>query len=154
MLGMTAMALGCSIAMSLTPEGRVKSILKMSCTLAMTLALIMPLGKLDMEGYAMSLAQYRETLLQAEENGEQSSRRLMRTVIESECAAYIVDKGAELGLGAVSVQVQAKWGDAFWYPYEAWLDIRPSEELMRCIEGDLGIPRERTHWSNESEGSG
>ena len=148
-LGMTAMALICSACLAFTPEGRVKSVLKMACTLAMTIVLLSPLMKLDMDAYAQSLAEYRETMLKAEHSGQESADRLIRRVIEQECAAYISDKGVGLGLGAISAQVRAKWGDAFWYPYEVWLDCESSEELMICIEGELGIPRERMHWSDE-----
>ena len=150
--GMTAVSLCCAIAMSLTPDGRVKSVLRLCCTLAMTVALLSPLGKVDIDVYAQSLARYRDLLQQAEKSGTEKADRLNRTVIEAECAAYISDKGAELGLGAVSVQVQAKWGDAFWYPYEVWLEAQPSEELLICLEGELGVPRERVHWKNEDTG--
>jgi len=148
-LGMTVMALICSVCLTLTPQCRVKSVLKMACALVMAIALLSPIAKLDMDGYARSLAQYRETLIAAESAGSDSADRLIRTVIENECAAYISDKGAELGLGAVPAQVQAKWGDAFWYPYEVWLGTERSEKLMICIEGELGIPRERMHWTDE-----
>ncbi|MGE4353500.1 MAG: hypothetical protein AB7D36_05400 [Oscillospiraceae bacterium] len=152
-LSLALTALGCSIALAITPEGRVRAILKLCCSVAMAIALISPVMRLNMDSYALSMAKYREIMLAAENKGAESADRLSRTIIESECAAYISDKGAELGLGEISVRVLAKWGDEVWYPYEAWVDSMPSEELMRSIEGELGIPRERTHWNDEITGT-
>ena len=153
-VGMTAAALCCSIAMSLTPEGGVKRVLSLCCALAMVSAMLSPLGRGNMEGYAFALASAREAAEKAEIAGRENADRLSRRVIEAECEAYISDKGSELGLGRVRTEVRAKWGDAFWYPYELWLDTEPSEKLRIFIEGELGIPPERIHWSNEAEGTG
>ena len=153
-LGMTAAALGCALAMAVTPEGRVRRVVRLACTLAMAISMLSPLCRLDLEGYARSMAGYREALRAAEQTGAESAGRLSRRIIEDECAAYISDKGTELGLGSFSVRVLAKWGDAFWYPYEVWLARPQSDELMRWIEGELGVPRERMHWSNENAETG
>ena len=153
-LTLTAAALGCSVALALTPEGRVRKVVRLACTLAMAIAMLTPLCRLNLDSYALSLAKYRETLLAAEKNGADSAERLSRTLIEDECSAYISDKGTELGLGTFPVRVLAKWGDAFWYPYEIWLETQPSEELMRWMEGELGVPRERMHWLNENAEAG
>ena len=152
-LGITAAALCCSIAMSLTPEGGVKRVLRLCCTLAMATALIAPFGELDVEGYAFAVSAGREAAIKAENAGRENADRLSRRVIEAECEAYISDKGSELGLGNIKAEVRAKWGDAFWYPYELWLDTQPAEKLRIFIEGELGIPPERIHWSNEAEES-
>lgn len=151
---MAITAFGCSVALTVTPEGRVKAVLRMCCSVAMAVALISPLCNINMDGYALSMAKYREVLAQAEKNGAESADRLNRTIIESECSAYISDKGTELGLELYSVRVLAKWGDEFWYPYEVWMEVLPSEELIRFIEGELGVPRERMHWLNEDAKAG
>ncbi len=153
-LGLAAMALFCAAAAALTPQSRVKGVVRMTCALAMTVPLLLPLGQLDLEGYAAALARARETMRDAGQDGAESGERLRRTIIERECAAYISDKGLELGLGDINVRVLAKWGDAFWYPYEVWLDIEPSQALMKWVEGELGIPRGRLHWSNETAEAG
>lgn len=152
--GLTAMALFCAAALALTPESRVRRIVQLACTLAMAIALLSPFARLDMDSYARSLARYRETLIAAENGGRNNAQRLSRTIIEEECAAYISDKGNELGLAPFAIRVQAKWGDAFWYPYEVWLTTPWSEKLSRWIEGELGVPRERMHWSNENAEDG
>lgn len=148
-LTLAAAALGSAVAVALTPEGKVKSVLRFAVSIAMFIALVSPLAGLDMESYAREMAAYRETMLRAEKNGAETADRLNRTIIERETAAYISDKGTELGLGAFPVRVLAKWGDEFWYPYEVWLETAENEKLIRHIEGSLGVPRERIHWSNE-----
>jgi hypothetical protein len=148
------MALLCAAASALTPRSRVKGVVRLACTLAMTVTLLLPLCRLDMDSYAAALARTRETMRGAGQNGAESADRLRRTIIEQECAAYISDKGLELGLGEIAVRVLAKWGDAFWYPHEVWLETEPSEALTKWIEGELGVPRERMHWNHETNEAG
>ncbi|MGI6028144.1 MAG: hypothetical protein ACOX81_01875 [Candidatus Heteroscillospira sp.] len=152
--GMALTALFCSAAMALTPKGRIKSITRLACTMAMAVAMLTPLCRMPSDTLAQSLARCREATVKASVNGADTADRLSRTIIEEECAAYISDKGTELGLEINSVRVLAKWGDAFWYPYEVWLDTQPSEKLTGWIEGELGVPRERMYWSNEATEAG
>ncbi len=150
-MGVAAAALMCTAAMAMTPKSRVRGVLRMCCAAALCCALLAPLSSAPLDAYADSLARLREAQLSAAETGTDSAERLERTIIESECAAYISDKGAQLGLPDAGVRVLAKWGDGYWYPYEVWLDIPKSDELMISIEGELGVPRERMHW-NDGEG--
>lgn len=152
-LAMALTALGCTIALGITPEGRIKGVLKLCCTVAMAIAMLSPIARVNIDTYAHSMAKYREAVAAAENKGVEAADRLSRTIIERECAAYISDKGAELGLGNISVSVLAKWGDEVWYPYEVWLDGSASDELLRKIEGELGVPRERVYLKDENNGA-
>lgn len=141
------------IAMTLTPKGRVRDVLRLVCGLAMVMALISPLTRLDMDGYAISLARYREEYQQYYDQTQEKSDRLVRSVIEQECATYILDKAQLVGLRVTSAEVTAKWGDEekVWYPYEVYIefegDISQTSGLADTIEADLGVPRERQYWS-------
>ena len=78
-----------------------------------------------------------------------------RTIIESDCCAYILDKAAALGASVRDASVSLKWSsEGFWYPAECGIDGQYSEELSRAIESELGIGREGQKWSgNGNEGA-
>jgi len=146
------------IAMGLTPRGRVRSITKLVCGIVAIIALIKPVAGFDFGAYSMNLAQYREAMAGREEKLQNTNERLLRAIIEEECAAYILDKAQVLSVDTELVAVTAKWGDeGFWYPYEVRLELRSGEgereRLAALIEAELGIPRERQYWS-EDEGDG
>ena len=84
----------------------------------------------------------------AEGAGEEADR-LNRTIIERECAAYILDKADALGLAVSSAAVTARWSEeGFWYPWESRAACSESdrETLSAVIEAELGIPAERQSW--------
>ncbi len=146
---LTISAVICMVALALTPEGSIKSVLKLCCTVVMTIALLHPIGEINFESFALNTAKYREVLYDAENKGSEAADRWSRSIIESEYAAYISDKGAKLGHENLSVSVMAKWGDEVWYPYEVWVNGEVSYELLRVIEGELGVPSERVYLTNE-----
>ncbi len=148
-MSLAVSAVICMVAIAVTPEGRIKSVLKLCCTVVMTLALLHPLGEINYEDFALNLAKYKEAMIVAENKGAEAADRLSRSIIESEYAAYISDKGAKLGHTNFSVTVMAKWGDDLWYPHEIWIDGNVSAELIRLIEGELGVPSERVYLTNE-----
>ena len=151
-LGLAGAALLGAFALTLTPEGRVRRVTKLLVGVVLALALIRPLADFDFETYAASLAVSREAETRAAALGE-TNDRLQRTIIEAECAAYISDRAARLGLRPVSASVTAKWGDALcWYPYEATLRGEPDalarRALASAIEAELGIPASRQYWED------
>jgi hypothetical protein len=151
-IGVAGAAILTGIAISLTPRGRVHSVLKFVCGIVMVLSLVKPVMDIDFTVYSSSLAGYREKADILGLEAEETRDRLSRTIIEEECSAYILDKAQVLGLDTVSASVIAKWGDeGWWYPYEAYLEMKgPKDQknsLMRLIEADLGIPVGRQYWS-------
>lgn len=148
-ISIAIVALGSSIATVLMPKGKLTAILKLCTSIAMAITLLSPIGNFVTEDYAISMARYRELIQSYEQKGSEAADRLSRTIIESECAAYIWDKGQNLGLIIGTVEVLAKWGDGVWYPFEVKIDSDYSQELMKIIELELGVPEERTQWSDE-----
>ncbi len=150
-LSLAATGLLTALALQVTPKGRVHKILQLVCGVAMIFALVSPVLELDFSAYSLNLARYREEAAQWETAAEESSSRLTRTIIEAECAAYILDKAQDLGLGLTSVTVTAKWGDvSAWCPDTVYIDTGgagKSETLAGIIEAELGIPAERQYWS-------
>jgi hypothetical protein len=157
-MGLAGAAVVTGLALSLTPKGRVRSVVRLICGAVMIIALVKPVLEFDFDAYSLGLARYRADMERITESARETSDRLQRTIIEEECSAYILDKAHILGLDCTKAEVTVKWGDeGYWYPYEAHLQINgPQEQLNRLaglIEAELGIPRERQHWnSNENEG--
>ena len=146
-------ALLSALALTLTPEGRVRRVVRLLSGVVLALALVRPLAEFDFESYAASLAVGRAAAETAAGGWEETGRQLERSLIEAECAAYISDRAAELGLRPGAVSVTAKWGDALcWYPYEATLQAAADGParlaLAQRIEAELGIPAGRLHWED------
>ncbi|HBR08357.1 MAG TPA: hypothetical protein DD735_05600, partial [Clostridiales bacterium] len=138
------------------PKGRVKGVLRVVCGAVMITVLISPVAGFDFAVYSESLGKYRIKAEAAAGRAAEAEDILSRSIIERECAAYILDKAAALELTASSADVSAKWSDGgFWYPYEAGINVSGGqdarEKLAEIIESDLGIPRDRQYWGANCE---
>jgi hypothetical protein len=117
----------------------------------MTIALLSPVPHFDFASYAKSLEKYRIEAEEAAGSATGEKDNLSRTIIEDECAAYILDKAETLNLTVNSAEVSAAWSsEGYWYPYKAKLNITGTdagrEKLTDAIESELGIPRDRQNW--------
>jgi len=151
-MGLAASALLTSLALAVTPKGRVRDVLKLVCGAVMVIALVSPLLRFDLASFSINAERFREELGAVQDNVSETGKRLTRDIIEKECAAYILDKAQVLGLSVQRVSVTAKWGDEeVFYPYEARIEARLDEAqkgaLSRAIEAELGIPPERQFWN-------
>lgn len=145
----------CSIALMLSPDGRVKNALKILCAVAMCAAIVSPLSELEFDAYSKAMARCKLDAEQYAGQGEQYSKNLNRTIIEDECRAYILDKADETGIELAEVTVTAEWStDGYWYPQSVRLvtsgPAAENSRLAQIIEADLGIPRTRQEWSSTS----
>lgn len=144
-------ALICALAISLTPKGRAHSAMKLLCGLVMITAIISPLKVLDLSEYSECLTKYSSRADELAEDACDYEDKLNRTIIEDECAAYILDKAESYGAKLNSVSVTAEWSmDGFWYPCACDIVYSCSDELMSAIsfsvEAELGITKERQTW--------
>lgn len=145
----------CSIAMLITPDGRVKRALSIICAAAMCAAIASPIADLDFDAYSKALARCRNEADEYIGQGEQYSKNLNRTIIEDECRAYILDKADEMGAELTGVTVTAMWStDGYWYPYEVSIvsdaDDAHTAKLADLICAQLGICAENQKWSYEA----
>ncbi len=142
----------CSMAMMITPAGRVKRALTILCGIAMCFAVISPLAGIDFTSYSQAMAQYRADAEKYAGDGAEYSKNLNRTIIEDECRAYILDKAAELGAELKTVEVLASWSDeGYWYPTGvricAHLTPQQKQVLIDYIEARLGVGSNEQEWS-------
>ncbi len=149
--GVFAASLLSSLAMALSPPGRVKAVTRMVCGLVCALAIASPLVTLDMDAVSVGLEAYREQAQIWQEKGEEEGKMLERTYIEEQCAAYILGKAEESAAAVDSVTVEACWDDEalLWYPWSVQVDGAYDAVLSRLIEGELGVPAERQNWSED-----
>ena len=147
----------CSIALMLSPDGRVKNALKILCAVAMCAAIVSPLSELDFDAYSKSHGTMQARRRAVYHRGEQYSKNLNRTIIEDECRAYILDKANETGTELAEVTVTAEWStDGYWYPHEVRIvsgaDENQRAKLSDCIQTQLGISVENQDWSDGENG--
>ena len=116
-------------------------------------ALLSPVVELDMQALPEAIARYGEAARAVADGAEEEADRLNRTIIERECAAYILDKADALGLSASEASVTARWSEeGFWYPWECRVSCAEGGRaaLSRAIEAELGIPPERQSWEEST----
>lgn len=148
--GIIGVSLLSAAALAVTPKGRVFGVLRFVCAVATVLVMLQPLLRLDLDSYAENLAFYREEYASLGIAAREDADRLTRTIIEGECAAYILDKANALGIPAAHAAVRARWSGESWVPHEAEVALPPGTDnaaLARAIEAELGIPPERQKWS-------
>lgn len=157
LLTMTGVAVITTIASFFASNGSMQRVLKLIGGVAMAIVLLSPLLKFDFAAYAASLQLYSDSAAWDSAAAEETEKRLNRTIIESECSAYILDKAAQLGVPLTGAQVSVQWSttDGVWYPCAATLTqpvgAEKSAALTDVIEADLGIPSERQEWSEDAQ---
>lgn len=137
-----------SLAMTLCPAGRVRSVTRMVCEIVCALAMVSPILSIDLKQVSIGLEAYREQARILQENGEEEGKMQERTYIEEQCAAYILGKAEENALEIDGATIEAHWDDEalLWYPWSAELDGYYDATLSGLIEGELGIPASRQNW--------
>lgn len=152
--GIVAASVISSLAMILTPPGRVRFVTRMACGILCSLAIVSPVLRLDMQALSVSIASYEQAAQKVTKQAEEESKMLERTYIEQECQAYILSKAEENGVPLGQVHVSARWDDdaGVWYPWSADMDCSHSPRLSVMLESSLGIPPERQNWNRGEEG--
>ena len=149
---LTGTALICAAARRLTPECRVKPVLRLVCAVAMAAALFSPLLRGVPADYPLELARYRAQAAALTEEGTALRRELDRGIIEREMEAYIMDKASALGAPLQGASVALRWStEGVWLPESAELTGPYSAALARLIEAELGIPLSAQNWREHEE---
>lgn len=146
LIGIISAALLAALADGLMPKGAIRQVGKLVCALVLLCALLRPVLVMrlpDLMGTSVGTVGEME---QQRAQLEQRSGQLLKTIIERESAAYIVDKAAGLGLNCrAQVTCVAGEGGA-WLPRYAHITGHLEEEerakLMAAIQSELGIAPE------------
>jgi hypothetical protein len=153
-LGLAGAAVIASVAAAVSPEGRVKRVVSLACGLLLIFALLGPAARFDYTDFRQSLAELRAGELSAPL--DEVNEKLTGLIIEEKYAAYILDKGAALGMDDLAVTVTARWSeDGYYYPERATLrttaDKTLRDKLAYAIESGLGLPPEELIWRDNDE---
>ena len=143
-MGVVLTAFAGGAAAGLAPKGREQAGVRLVGGLMLLLALLSPLrglgrGRISAEVFLPDRETVASTNLQTREDA-------LALIIQEKTAAYISDKGAELGLH-IQVQVDTEL-TAAGIPVPAWARICGAYDprLSRFLEKEVGIPRDHQVW--------
>ena len=150
LLGVACTALILAVADSLAPEGSVKKICRLAGGLALLLAAVSPVLRLDGGVLSETLERYRAQVRSYKETLAEQNHFFYQTVIEESAAAYIVDKAEELGIfcqAEVTFSYDEDGVPCLWEVTARgdWTD-GARETLERLLEDGLGVPPQRQHY--------
>lgn len=146
-IGVTCAAMLVAVADSLTPEGAVKKLGKLTGGIVLLLAVLHPLIGLDYETFSLNLTENRSALSEySEQEATDLNTQLMKTIIVEKTGAYILDKANALGADCTAAVVCDVGEDDLPYPVAVTVTGKLTESqreaLSREIEAELAIPPE------------
>lgn len=153
LLSVTAAAILCALAQGLIPPGPVRRVGRLTAGLVMAAALLAPLASLR----GVEPEQWLESWQPQEEvqGLEEQRDETMKTIIEEESGAYIVDKAAQLGVECEVQVVCSSEGEGVFLPWQITVtgELSPGqqEQLTQQIQEDLGVPPERQQYETKEE---
>ncbi|MDR0838401.1 MAG: hypothetical protein LBN99_02015 [Oscillospiraceae bacterium] len=150
--GVVGAAMITAVALTVTPEGRVKRIVAAACGFLTLLAILRPVKAFDYGSLGESLARLRADAGKFSAPLDAANENLARGIIEEKYAAYILDKGIARGMADLEAAVTVRLGDdGRWYPASARLtssaDAQKKDALTHDIETELGIPSGEIAWT-------
>lgn len=148
LLGITAAALICGIAVKLLHKGLLGSSVKLIAGIFLTLAIVSPLVEIRLDSLDELRLEIQSEAADAAAEGENSAREAMAQIISEQTAAYILDKAESLEV-ELTVEVTVSQEG---YPVPEWVrlegNIGPYAKsvLSEYIANDLGIGTEGQKW--------
>ena len=137
----------CGAVMALVPEGGVKRVTNIVCTLCLITMLVGALSGFDFDLYSLELATYNEREREILEGAKEFENKLSRFVIEEQYQTYILDKATELGLNVQDIKLQLRWDSSgVWVPEGIEINHSYSKELSEFIETQFGVAKQRQQW--------
>ena len=154
LVGITCAAMIAALAEGLAPPGAVRKIGRFTGGLVLLIAVLKPVAAVDGQTLSRALAEYRLDLSAYGAQLEEENRGLMKSIIEEQTAAYIVDKAASMGLSC-QVRVEAGGSGEWPIPWRVTitgdLDGEAREALTRRIQEDFAIPAERQFYEGPDQ---
>lgn len=146
LLSITGASVLCALADGLMPAGPVRRVGRLVCGLMLLAVILAPLAQLDLEGGQRWLEEYHLGLEDRTQELERQVDEQMKTIIEQEYAAYIVDKAAEWGLTCTARVTCGETEDGLYLPVRTEvtgpLTQGDRARLTRLIREELGVPEE------------
>lgn len=149
LLGVISASLILAVLDALIPKGTVRSIAHFTGGLTLILVILQPFLQIDTDSWKQ---QYNGCDQQIEEKlaiYEENRQTELRTIIETQTAAYISDKGMAMDV-TCHPKVTTQLRDNLPYPYEVTLDTAWNAALSDYITQELGIPPDHQYWSGSN----
>ena len=152
LLGVTAAAILAALAEGLMQEGGPKRVGRLVCGLVLLAAVFRPAAELTLPAEG-GLSGYSAQIEEQADRLRTDTNDWMKLVIEEQCAAYVMDKAAELGI-TCQVRVTCTQEEAgVFLPWRCRVtgDLAQGDwdGLRRCLEEELGVPPERQSFREE-----
>ena len=133
----------CAAADSLMPEGAVRRVGKLVCTMALLCGILRPVSTLKGVDFTQYLREYSAMVEETRLELEQKTAVIQKTVIEEQCAAYIADKAAQLGV-VCRVEVECEpTREGIWLPARVTLTGRFSDveqsRMTQFLQRQFGV---------------
>lgn len=154
LVGITCAAMITALAEGLSPPGAVRKIGRFTGGLVLLVAVLKPIASVDGQALSRALTEYRLDLSAYSTRLEEENSALMKSIIEEQSAAYIVDKAEQLGLSCrveVEAEADGQWPVPWTVTVTGPLDEADQETLTRQIQADFGIPAERQFYRRGEE---
>ena len=144
--GVICAALIAALADGLMPKGAVKQVGKLVCALVLLCALLRPVLTLNLPDMTYTFCVAEGEMDRQRAQLEQHSETMLKTLIERQSAAYIVDKAARMGADC-QVRVVCEAGEGgTWLPQRVYItgqmDGGQWDELTAAIQSEFGIQPE------------
>lgn len=152
-LSVTISAMIIAIAEALMPAGTVKKVGKLTGGLVLMLGILQPIVRLDYEELFLVANGLESITVESQETQEENNQELLKSIIEQESVAYVLDKAQSLGISC-TVSIGCDWNeDKVPYPASAEirgiLDEKQRRQMICLLSEDLGIPKEKQTYINE-----
>ena len=149
-VSVAAAAILCGIVRSIAGEkGAGSGVIRLVCGIFLAFVVIRPVRDIQLPDVGLWLDSFSAQAQEASAMGENLSREAMADIIKARTAAYILDKGEELGLD-LTVEVTVSEDQI---PAPVAVTIRGSAspanktKLQNWIQEELGIPKEDQQWT-------
>ena len=154
LLGVACTAMVLALVQALAPEGGVKKVCRLAGGLALLLAAVSPLLRLEDGAVSRALEEYRAAVQGCGDDLAEKTDLFYETIIAEETAAYIVDKAEEIGVSCQAEVTFAYDENGMPYPWEItargeWTQER-RDQLSALLEQELGVPVQRQYYEERT----
>lgn len=156
MTALIGVALIAALAEPFLSKNAIKQTLRVITAASLIVIVLTPLLHPDLASYASALRREETSDLWDAEAAAEQDRLLNRTLIESECRSYILDKGKSLNVPIEDASVSLRWDtEGYWVPAHAQITVtyenERSDQLRDLITTELGIAPSEQEWRTVHE---
>lgn len=145
LFGVVAAAMALSILYGLLPKGAMMTVAKCVGSVVLMLVMLRPLMSLEPWGLFDTYDYWETEIVEQTETLAEENLRDMEFLIEEETAAYISEKGVQMGV-EVHAEVRCYVREGVPFPEEVSLNIPYHYGLSEFIARELDIAPSKQHW--------